>query len=114
MCRLEVKKFGIDVITVVPGAIKTNIGNKSVDSYSKLPEWKLYKPFEHLIRARAEFTVNPNATPAEVFAKKTVETVLKENPPAWFSHGRMSMISRILYHLPIFLRDALISLKIKS
>ncbi|RWR93046.1 NADPH-dependent 1-acyldihydroxyacetone phosphate reductase [Cinnamomum micranthum f. kanehirae] len=111
--RLEVKTFGIDVITVVPGAIKTNIGNKSVASYSKLPEWKLYKPFEHLIRARAEFLVNPNATPAEDFAKKTVENVLKESPPSWFSYGRFSMISGFLYHLPIFLRDAIISLKLK-
>ncbi|KAJ8625769.1 hypothetical protein MRB53_034299 [Persea americana] len=108
--RLEVRTFGIDVRTVVPGAININIGYKSVANYSKLPEWKLYKPFEHLIRARAELSGNPNATPAEVFAKQTVETILNENPAAWFSYGRFSMIAGFLYHLPIFLRDAIIRL----
>ncbi|PKU65750.1 Glucose and ribitol dehydrogenase like 2 [Dendrobium catenatum] len=37
--RLD-KPFGIRVITMVPGAIRSNIGNSSLSSYDRMPEWK--------------------------------------------------------------------------
>ncbi|XP_020575875.1 NADPH-dependent 1-acyldihydroxyacetone phosphate reductase-like [Phalaenopsis equestris] len=111
--RLELKPFGIHVINVVPGAIKSNLGNSSLAYYDRMPGWKFYKPFEKAIKARADFSQTNRSTPAEDFAKKTVADILKENPPAWISYGYLSTISAILYHLPLFIRDYLLRLAMK-
>ncbi|XXG70668.1 hypothetical protein AAC387_Pa07g0100 [Persea americana] len=111
--RLELRPLGIDVINVVPGAITSNLGNTSLNNYGRMPEWKLYKPFESAIRARAEFSQGPRSTHTDEFAKKTVAAVLKKNPPAWFSCGRYSTIAGIMYHLPLFIRDALLRMAYK-
>ncbi|WOK99877.1 hypothetical protein Cni_G08589 [Canna indica] len=109
--RLELSNFGISVISVAPGAIRSNIANSSAVSYGKMPEWKFYKPFESSIRARMVVSQGPESTPAEEFAKKTVAMVLKKNPPAWFSYGKLSTIMAILYHLPLSIRDYIYRLK---
>ncbi|CAN7024016.1 unnamed protein product [Brassica rapa subsp. trilocularis] len=106
---LELRPFGIDVINIVPGGIQSNIADSAITSFNNLPELKLYKPFQESIRQRAFLSQNIKPTPAETFAKETVSVVLKKNPPAWFSTGRLSTVMAIMHHMPIFVKDFLLT-----
>lgn len=110
---MELRTFGISVISVAPGAVRSNLGNSSEATYDEMPEWKFYKTFEASIRARTVISQGPKATPSEEFAKKTVAAVLKKEPPAWFSYGQLSTILAIFYYLPLSIRDYIYRLALK-
>lgn len=107
--RLELRPFGIDMINIVPGGIQSNISDSGISSFNKLPELKLYKPFQEAIRERAFLSQNVKPIPAETFAKEVVSVVLKEHPPAWYSTGRLSTVAAIMHHLPISVKDFLLT-----
>ncbi|KAJ0039525.1 hypothetical protein Pint_26691 [Pistacia integerrima] len=105
--KSELHPFGIHVTLVAPGAIKSNIANVTAGNYSRMPELKLYKPFENIIKERAYFKEPPNATPTEIFARKTVAVLFKDKPPAWFSFGKYSTLVEIYSCMPNFVKDFL-------
>jgi NADP-dependent 3-hydroxy acid dehydrogenase YdfG len=106
--RQELKPFNIQVINVVPGAVKSNIGTSALVNYNKMPEWKLYKRYEQAMKARANISQGSNSLPSEDFANKTVANILKKKPQVWFSTGPFSTIMAIMYYLPLFIRDILL------
>jgi len=88
--RMELSPFGIKVITVQPGAIKSDFGKaaaKTAVDILKPDSW--YKWVKEKIINRAEMSqINP--TPAENFAADLVSSILKENPPSIIRLGKKS------------------------
>eukprot|EP00249_Psilotum_nudum_P032026 c47124_g1_i1 orf=247-1110(+) len=103
--RVELKPFGIDVITVAPGAIRSNIGTNSTAIYNSLPKWRFYQPWEKSIAQRTSFSQNPASTPAKELAEKVVEVVMKKNPPPCFTYGYLAFKTALFYYLPLQIRD---------
>ena len=109
--RLELKPFGIDVIVVAPGAIKSNIEVNASQVYEKLPKWKFYHPWEKFIKQRMGFSQKAGSTTSEEFATKTVAAILRKKPPAYFIIGHISYAVTLLYYVPICIRDFIFSWK---
>ncbi|XP_062185783.1 short-chain dehydrogenase cctT [Phragmites australis] len=103
--RVELRSFGVNVMTVAPGGTKSNLGNSSAAKYDQMHEWKYYKKYEASLRARTDVSQGPGSTPAEDLAKRVVALVLKKNPPAWFAYGQFASILTMLYYAPLWFRD---------
>ncbi|CAK9320617.1 unnamed protein product [Citrullus colocynthis] len=106
--RMELKPFGIEVINVVPGAIKSNLGSSATAGFNQMPELKLFKPFKAAMLARANASQGPKATPTAEFAERTVAAILKKKPWPWFSYGGYSTLMAFLYYLPLSLKDLIV------
>ncbi|CAI5462612.1 unnamed protein product [Closterium sp. Yama58-4] len=70
--RMELKPFGIQVMLVAPGAIRSNFGGNSSSSVSHL-RLKIFSRFQKQIEARAGASQTPQSTPGDVFARALVE-----------------------------------------
>jgi NAD(P)-dependent dehydrogenase (short-subunit alcohol dehydrogenase family) len=67
--RLELTPFGIQVLTVKPGAIASDFGNNASAAIT-LDEHSWFKPWEKAVRARAKASQNASSTPAADFARE--------------------------------------------
>jgi len=107
--RMELAPFGITVVTVQPGGIKSNLsGNadKELDRFQKTP----YGPIQNFIVARANAS-QENATPAEVFAKELVDKLERKKTPKFIRLGKDSKLLPFIARFPRLLIDALLSKK---
>uniref|UniRef100_A0A2N9G0C3 Uncharacterized protein n=1 Tax=Fagus sylvatica TaxID=28930 RepID=A0A2N9G0C3_FAGSY len=54
--RVELRPFGINVVRVLPGAVRSNLGRANIERLEN-HDWKIYKEFKEAIaeRARASF-----------------------------------------------------------
>jgi NAD(P)-dependent dehydrogenase (short-subunit alcohol dehydrogenase family) len=88
--RMELKPFGIKVITVQPGGILTDFGKnceKTVRANLKTGFW--YSGVEKYIYARAN-TSQEKATPVKIFVKKLIAKITQKDPPAIIRLGKRS------------------------
>lgn len=77
--RMEVAPFGIDVIIVQPGGVRSRFG-ENASSHLAVREGSVYRSIEAHINRRA-MASQVNATPAEVVAYRIAEATLRDRPP---------------------------------
>ena len=105
--RMELAPFGVQVITIQPGGIKSNLSDnadKELNRFKKTP----YGPIQDFIVTRAHIS-QKNATPAEVFAKKLVDKLVREKTPKFIRIGKDSIRLPLLAKLPRVFTDTLLS-----
>ncbi|WHI45420.1 SDR family oxidoreductase [Microbulbifer sp. JMSA004] len=104
--RLELKPFGIRVMTVQPGAIASEFGRHAETSLrGLLPPDSLYKRQEEAVRARAQES-QQNATLASTLAKKLVRELLRKRARPLVRIGnRSSLLPWMARWLPRSFRD---------
>ncbi len=110
--RMELKPFGIEVMLVQPGAIKSNFGEASMQrATNNFNENSWYKSLESSILKRANGS-QVVATPAEDFAKRVVKIVKSENIPAHLLIGKKSKSLPLLKKLlPVKMLDSILMKK---
>lgn len=108
--RMELAPFGIQVITVQPGGIQSNLSDnadKELERFKKTP----YGPIQDFIVKRAHMS-QEGATPTEDFAKQLVDKIALEKAPNLIRLGKSSTLLPILAKLPRAFTDALLSKKL--
>lgn len=72
--RLELQPFGIQVLTVLPGAIASEFGSNASAAIT-MAEGSWFKPWEKAVQARARASQNASSTPASAFAAELIRHV---------------------------------------
>ncbi|MDY6943697.1 MAG: SDR family oxidoreductase [Pseudomonadota bacterium] len=112
--RIELSPFGIDVITVQPGAIRSRFGDNASAAVERTRNGdSLYAPVSEGILARAQAS-QVRSTPAEDMAGELADKVLRARPPHTVRIGVGSrLMPFIRYALPTRVRDFLMRRQFK-
>ncbi|KAL8200524.1 hypothetical protein R6Q57_011863 [Mikania cordata] len=102
--RLELKPFGINVVLVIPGAIKSNLGSHNTGRLSSY-NWELYKDFSNDIAERARASQVGKSTDATLFARHVAKKILSAKPPKQIVFGHMTSLFALLSVSPLWVRD---------
>ena len=110
--RMELQPFGIEVMAVQPGSIKSNFGEASMErASSNFSKNSWYKSLETSILKRANGS-QIVSTPTVVFAKKIVRLVKRGNIPPYLLIGKKSLSLPLLkIILPTKLYDSILRKK---
>jgi short-subunit dehydrogenase len=107
--RIELKPFGIQVVTVQPGAIRSNFGNIASKNLSYDKDNSAYKPIADFIAKRAMIS-QEKATDSEEFARRLVRQLVKKNLKSVIRIGKSSTLFPLMKRwLPTSLLDSIIS-----
>ncbi len=106
--RMELAPFGIRVVCIQPGGVRSSFGNHAEEAL-RLPPGSLYLPVADGVRARAQ-AGQKGATPAEEFVRPVVDALLAATPPTVVRGGRNAVKLPLLKKLlPTAMFDARLS-----
>ncbi|KAG2622414.1 short-chain dehydrogenase ptmH-like [Panicum virgatum] len=103
--RLELRPFGVHVVEVVPGAVRSGLGRANAAGLAQ-GEWRLYRGFAAAIEERARASQAGRATDAGVFARHVARRVMSARPPREIVYGHMTLLFAALAAAPGWARDA--------
>ncbi|XVF61401.1 hypothetical protein PTKIN_Ptkin08bG0126700 [Pterospermum kingtungense] len=106
--RVELRPFGINVVLVVPGAVRSNFGSSSMERLGN-QDWKLYKDFKDAIAERARASQGSKATDATMLARYVAKKVLSPKLPKQIVFGHMTGLFAALSWSPLWVRDLFFS-----
>ncbi|XVE86961.1 hypothetical protein DITRI_Ditri18aG0077600 [Diplodiscus trichospermus] len=106
--RVELRPFGINVVLVVPGAVRSNFGSSSLERLGN-QDWKLYEEFKDAIAERARASQGSKAMDAAMFSRHVVKKVLSPKPPKQIIFGHMTGLFAVLSMSPLWVRDLFFS-----
>lgn len=109
--RMEVARFGLDVVLVQPGAIASRFGDTSTAGLERYRAGtSRYHDIADAIDRRARMSKD-RPTDADEFARLVVDRVLRPDPPAVIRAGRGSRLLPLLGRLPRSLRERVLRSK---
>jgi short-subunit dehydrogenase len=107
--RMEVKPFGVDVVVVQPGGVRSNIadtGSRELERF-RSPESRYHRAFEG-IKKRANAS-QQGAMPAEDFARELVKKAFVRSPPRIIRLGAGADTLPKLAKMPPTVRDRIMT-----
>ena len=88
--RLEVKQFGIRVVIIEPGAVKSELAGNALQNTTNVPD-SAYSELQYVIEKGLVNTFDPSlASDADVVAKVINDAVESENPETRYPVGNMA------------------------
>jgi NAD(P)-dependent dehydrogenase (short-subunit alcohol dehydrogenase family) len=107
--RMELQPFGIDVVVVQPGGVKSSIADSGSGDIARYDtESSKYRPAYNGIVKRA-YASQDNPMPAEEFARQLVEQAFETPPPRTIRLGTGADYLPQLAEMPPEQRDPLLS-----
>ncbi len=106
--RMELRPFGIEVITVQPGSVESNFGERATEWVDRNRADSLYAAVADFIAARARASQD-GAMDAGAFARLVVQEATAANPRPRLRAGKNSRLLPFLAWLPTGLRDSFLS-----
>ena len=108
--RLELEPFGITVVDLRTGVVKTNlIKNLKETQQPSLPKGSIYEPARDAVeKALRQDGFEDTGMPADKWAKLVVQDLLKKNPPSVIWRGDSAWLTRLAAILPFGMFDGLV------